>query len=92
MKVTKWRHVLVQITKQEGNADPTLKPDFYIFVLIFQHKSMFLSKMQTLSFEGHTVSYQCKGFDQSNFVCMYEVNLSTNEKVITEKQNFNTHS
>ena len=25
--------------------------------------------------------------DQSNIVCEYEVNLSTNEKVITEKQN-----
>jgi len=24
--------------KQEGNADPVLKPDFYIFPLIFQHK------------------------------------------------------
>ena len=28
--------------------------------------------------------------DQSNIVCEYEVNMSTNEKVITEKQNFNT--
>jgi len=28
----------------------------------------------------------------SNIVCEYEVNLSTNEKVITEKQNFNTNS
>ena len=42
------------------------------------------------SFEGHNVAYQCKGLDQSNSVCEYEVNLSTNEKVITEKQNFNT--
>jgi len=33
---------------------------------------------------------QCKGLDQSNIVCEYEVNLSTNEKVITEKQNINT--
>ena len=52
---------------------------------------MFLSTMQTLSFDGHTVAYQCKGLDQSNTVCEYEVNLSTNEKVITEKQNFNTN-
>ena len=52
---------------------------------------MFLSTMQTLLFEGHAEAYQCKGFDQSNFVCEYEVNLSTNEKVITEKQNFNTY-
>jgi len=29
--------------------------------------------------------------DQSNIVCEYEVNLSTNEKVITKKQNFNTN-
>jgi len=25
-------------TKQEGNADPALNPDRYIFLLIFQHK------------------------------------------------------
>jgi len=31
-----------------GNADPALKPDFYIFLLIFQHKWMFLSTMQSL--------------------------------------------
>ena len=48
---------------------------------------MFLSTMQTLPFEGRNVAYQCKGRDQSNIVCEYEVNLSTNEKVITEKQN-----
>ena len=45
--------------------------------------------MQTLPFEGHNVAYQCKGLDQSNRVCEYEVNRSTNEKFITEKQNFN---
>jgi len=28
---------------------------------------------------------------QINIVCEYEVNLSTNEKVITENQNFNTN-
>ena len=48
---------------------------------------MFLSTMHTLPFEGHTVTYQCKGLDQSKIVCEYEVNLSTIEKVITEKQN-----
>ena len=42
--------------------------------------------MQTLPFEGHNVAYRCKGLDQSNIVWGYEVNLSTNEKVITEKQ------
>jgi len=52
---------------------------------------MFLSTMQTLSFEGHKVAYQCKGLDQINIVCAYEVNLSTNEKVINEKLNFNTN-
>ena len=51
---------------------------------------MFLSTMQTLPFEGHNMAYQCKGLYQSNIVCEYEVNLSTNEKVITDKQNFNT--
>mgnify|MGYP000146198012 FL=1 len=41
----------------------------------------------SLPFEGHNVAYQCKGLDQSNIVCEYEVNLSTNDKVITEIQN-----
>ena len=45
----------------------------------------------SLPFKGHNVAYQCKGLDQSNIVCEYEVNLSTNEKVITEKQNFKTN-
>ena len=45
------------------------------------------------SSEGQCDDYtSCwKGLDQSNIVCEYEVNLSTNEKVITEKQNFNTN-
>jgi len=38
--------------------------------------------------QGHNVEYQCKSLNQSNSVCEYEVNLSTNEKVRTEKQNF----
>ena len=42
--------------------------------------------MQTQPFEGHNVAYQCKGLDQSNIVFEYEVNLSTNEKVITENK------
>ena len=33
------------------------------------------------------MAYQCKGLYKSNIVCEYEVNLSTNEKVITENQN-----
>jgi len=45
----------------------------------------------SLPFDGHTVAYQCKGLHQSNNVWEYEVNLSTNETVITEKQNFNTN-
>ena len=44
-----------------------------------------------LPFEGHNVAYQCKGLDQSNIVCEYEVNRLTNKKVIIEKQNFNTN-
>jgi len=51
---------------------------------------MFLRTMQTLPFEGHNVAYQCKGLNQSNSVCEYEVNPLTNDKVITEIQNFNT--
>ena len=47
--------------------------------------------MQTLPLEGHNVAYQCKGLGQSSIVCDYEVNMSTKEKVITEKQNFNTN-
>ena len=27
-----------QVSKKEGNADPALKLDFYIFLQIFQHK------------------------------------------------------
>ena len=42
------------------------------------------------SLEGHNVAYQCKGLEQSNIVREYEVNLSTSEKVMTDKQNFNT--
>ena len=34
------------------------------------------------------MAYQCKGLNQSNIVCEYEVNLSTNEKVITKKKHF----
>ena len=45
---------------------------------------MFLSTMQTLPFEGHHVGYQCKGLNQSNIVCENEVNLSTNDKVLTQ--------
>ena len=41
----------------------------------------------SLPFKGHNVAYQCKVLDQSNIVGEYEVNLLTNEKVITEKQN-----
>jgi len=47
---------------------------------------MFLSTMQTLPFEVHNVAYQCRY--QSNIVSENEVNLSTNEKVLTAKQNF----
>ena len=46
----------------------------------------------SLPFESHHVAYQCYALDQSNIVvCEYEVNMSTNEKVINEKQNFNTN-
>ena len=41
----------------------------------------------SIPFEGQNVAYQCKGLGQSNIVCEYEVNLSTNEKLIIEKQN-----
>ena len=43
------------------------------------------------SFRGHNVAYECKGLNKGTFVCEYAVNLSTNEKVITDKQNFNTN-
>ena len=66
--------------EQEGNTDPALKPDFDIFLLIFQHKWIFHYHLKVTMWH---IS------DQSNTVCKYEVNLSTNEKVITEKQNFN---
>ena len=44
--------------------------------------------MQTLPFEGQNVAYQCKVLYQGNIMCEYEVNISTNEEVLTEKQNF----
>ena len=78
--------------QQEGNADPTLKPDFYIFLLMYQHITKTNKMNVSLPFEGDNVAYQCKGLEQSNIVCENEVNLSTNEKVITEKQTFNTNS
>ena len=45
----------------------------------------------SLPFEVHNKAYQCKGLDQSNIVCEYEVNPLTNDKVITEIQNFMQH-
>ena len=78
-------HTTVSI-QEGGNADPEIKAGFLYFP----------PKLSTqinvfLPFEGHNVAYQSKGVDQSNIVCEYEVNLSTNEKVINEKQNFNTN-
>jgi len=80
--------VLIYLKKQEGIADPALKPDFYIFSYFFNTNECFL--------------VQCKPYhlkvtmwhigDKRNILCEYEVNLSTNEKVITEKQDFNTNS
>ena len=49
-----------------------------------------LNSSMSRSFKGYNVAYQCRSLAQSNIACEYEVNLSTNEKVITEKQNFNT--
>ena len=45
----------------------------------------------SLLFEGHNVAYPCKGLDQSNIVCEYKVNFTSNEKIITERQNINTN-
>ena len=44
-----------------------------------------LSGSMSRSFRGHNVAYQCKGLDQSNIVCEYEVNLSTNDIVYNWK-------
>ena len=41
----------------------------------------------SLPLDGHNVAYQGKGLDQSNIVCEYELNMSSNEKVLTENQN-----
>ena len=35
----------------------------------------------SLPFEGHSVAYQCKGLDQRNIVCEYEISPWTNDKV-----------
>ena len=70
-----------------GNADLTLKPDLFLYI-----SPNFSTQMNvSLPFESHNLAYLCKGLDQSNIVCEYEVNLSTNEKVISEKQNCNTN-
>ena len=44
-----------------------------------------------MSSEGQGYNAAClwKGLDQSNIECGYEVNPLTNDKVITEIQNFN---
>ena len=57
----------------------------------FLNCSTKFSTQMNVSFEGHNVAYQCKGLNQSNIVCEYEINLSTNEKIIIEKQNFKTN-
>jgi len=62
-----------------------MKP-YYIAGFIYFSPNFSTQMNVSLPFEGHNMAYQCKGLDQSNFVCEYEVNLSTNEKVITEKQ------
>ena len=41
------------------------------------------------SSEGHNDTYWWKGLDLSSSVCEYEVKPLTNDKVITEIQNFN---
>ena len=65
----------------QGNADPALKPGFHIFS----------TQMKVfLPFEGHTMAYQCKGLDQSNIVCEYEVNLWSyyrNPKLLMQNDN-----
>ena len=38
--------------------------------------------------QGHNAAGLWKDLDQSNSVCEYEVNPLTNDKVITEIQNF----
>ena len=39
-----------------------------------------------MSFRCHNVATKWKGLNQSNIVCEYEVNMSTDEKVITENK------
>ena len=39
----------------------------FYFPLIVQHKCMFLSTMQPLPAEGHSVAYQCKGLEKQNY-------------------------
>ena len=83
---TSWFKEWIQWIIHGGNADTALKPDFFDF------SPNFSTKMNvSLPLEGHIVAYKCKCLDQNHIVCEYEVNLSTNEKVITEKQNINTN-
>ena len=82
---------MVQQMNTRGKCGSHIKARLLFFLEFFQHKRTFLSTMQALPFEGHNVAYQCKGLNQSNIVCEYEVNQSTNENVITGKQNFYTN-
>ena len=81
----------------EGKSGPIVKPWLSMSTSVYCHQNAHVEKVKndlsssmSRSFRGHNVAYKCKGVDQSNTVCEYEVNLSTNEKVITEKQYYNT--
>ena len=81
-----YRFILKKSKKTRGKCGSRIKDGFLYF------SPNFSTQMNvSLPFEGHNVAYHCKGLYQSNIVCEYKVNLSTNEKVITEKQNFNAN-
>ena len=77
----KWMFLSTMQTLPNQTA---LRPAGKIHGTVFVSKNG-LSGSMSRSFGGHNVAYQWKSIDQSNIVCEYDVNLSTNEKVITEK-------
>ena len=73
-KLVQEKHFLNQITTR-GKCRSRIKAWFLYF------SPNFSTQMNvSLPFESHNVAYKCKGLDQSNIVCEYEVNLLINDK------------
>jgi len=76
---------LIQV-KQEWKADPVLKPDFFI---LFSYIFNTIFSVQCKPYHLKHDTWWWKSLDRNNIVCEDEENPLTNDKVITEIQNFN---